>query len=57
MEGSTVTKLKKVRVQSKGKILKKYTGLIYIAPWLIGFLIFQLYPLLSSLYDSFTDLS
>lgn len=57
MEGSTVTKLKKVRVHSKGKILKKYTGLIYIAPWLIGFLIFQLYPLLSSLYDSFTDLS
>ncbi|GHT66541.1 sugar ABC transporter permease [Spirochaetia bacterium] len=27
----------------------------YIAPWLIGFLVLQLYPLLASLYYSFTD--
>lgn len=32
-------------------------GLLFIMPWLIGFLAFQLYPLLSSLYYSFTDYS
>lgn len=30
-------------------------GYVYILPWMIGFLVFQLYPLLSSLYYSFTD--
>lgn len=33
----------------------KYIGLLYISPWIIGLLIFQLYPFLSSLYYSFTD--
>lgn len=32
-----------------------YMGLVYISPWLIGFLILQLYPFISSLYYSFTD--
>lgn len=32
-----------------------YMGLLYISPWLIGFLLLQLYPFLSSLYYSFTD--
>lgn len=32
-----------------------YVGLLYISPWIIGFLIFQLYPLASSLYYSFMD--
>jgi multiple sugar transport system permease protein len=30
-------------------------GLLFISPWLIGLLIFTLYPLLASLYYSFTD--
>lgn len=30
-------------------------GLAYISPWIIGFLVFQLYPLAASLYYSFTD--
>ena len=30
-------------------------GLLYILPWLIGFLCLQLYPFLSSLYYSFTQ--
>ena len=30
-------------------------GYVYILPWMIGFAVFQLYPLLSSLYYSFTD--
>lgn len=32
-------------------------GMLFIIPWLIGFLGFQLYPLLASLYYSFTDYS
>src|SRR5207253_2470689 len=31
------------------------TGLLFIAPWLIGFLGFTLYPALASLYYSFTN--
>lgn len=33
----------------------QYVGLLYLSPWIIGFAIFQLFPLLSSLYYSFTD--
>ena len=31
------------------------TGLLFISPWLVGFLAFNLYPALASLYYSFTD--
>ncbi len=34
---------------------RRYTGLFYIAPWLLGFLIFQLYPFIASFCYSFTD--
>lgn len=30
-------------------------GFLYIVPWLIGFLIFKVYPFASSLYYSFTN--
>ncbi len=30
-------------------------GLLFISPWLVGFLAFTLYPMLASLYYSFTD--
>ena len=33
----------------------RYTGLFYVLPWVIGFLIFQLYPFVMSLYYSFTN--
>ena len=36
---------------------RSWVGLLYISPWLLGFLIFQLYPFFSSLYYSFTNLS
>ncbi len=36
---------------------KKYIGLLYISPWIIGFLVFQLYPFIASLYYSFCDYS
>lgn len=32
-------------------------GLLFISPWIIGFLAFLVYPILSSLYYSFTDYS
>lgn len=31
------------------------TGLLFISPWVVGFLAFNLYPALASLYYSFTD--
>lgn len=34
---------------------KNWTGLLYVTPWIIGFLIFTIYPFLNSLYISFTD--
>lgn len=30
-------------------------GYLYILPWIIGFLVFQLYPLVMSLFYSFTN--
>jgi oligogalacturonide transport system permease protein len=36
---------------------KHNVGLLYILPWVIGFLAFQLYPLASSFIYSFTDMS
>lgn len=34
---------------------KLVTGLLFISPWIIGFLIFTLYPMVASLYYSFTE--
>ncbi|MBP1996517.1 carbohydrate ABC transporter permease [Paenibacillus eucommiae] len=39
------------------KKYKNYTGLLYILPWIIGFAVFQFYPMIASLYYSFTDYS
>ncbi len=38
-----------------GKKLTRYKGLLYISPWLIGFLAFQLYPFIASFVYSFTN--
>lgn len=35
----------------------QYVGYLYIAPWIFGLLVFQLYPFFASLYYSFTDYS
>lgn len=37
------------------KFVRENKGFVYILPWLIGFLIFKLYPFASSLVYSFTD--
>ena len=39
----------------KKRRMKDYVGLLYIGPFIIGFLIFQLYPFISSIIYSFTD--
>ncbi|QUH28341.1 carbohydrate ABC transporter permease [Vallitalea guaymasensis] len=39
----------------KKRRMKDYVGLLYISPFIIGFLIFQLYPFISSIIYSFTD--
>lgn len=41
----------------KTSVLRRWEGFFYIMPWVIGFLVFTLYPMLSSLYFSFTDFS
>lgn len=38
-----------------GYVLKRNNGFWYILPWLIGFLVFKLYPFAASLYYSFTN--
>lgn len=42
-------------MKMKKKVNKNNIAYLYIMPWILGFLIFQLYPLLSSLFYSFTD--
>ncbi len=37
------------------KTLSENVGFFFIIPWLIGFLLFKVYPFASSLYYSFTD--
>jgi oligogalacturonide transport system permease protein len=39
----------------EGSMRKKYIGLLFITPWLIGFLMFTLYPFVSSFVLSFTE--
>lgn len=46
-----MNKGKKVRTYKK----RDYQAFIYLAPWLVGLVVLQLYPFLSSLYYSFTD--
>ncbi len=40
---------------AQGRNRHRYVGLLYISPWLIGFLIFTLFPFATSIYYSFTD--
>lgn len=50
-------KLKPVKVKKRRSALgeSKYLGLLYISPWIIGFLIFTIYPIIASFVLSFTD--
>lgn len=49
--------MKKSKATMKKRKVKdyKYVGLVYILPWIFGFLLFQAYPFFSSLAYSFTN--
>ena len=40
---------------TKGERNNLFTGLMFISPWILGFLVFTLYPVGASLYYSFCD--
>ncbi len=44
-------------MKSKGfrKVLEDNAGFFFVLPWLVGFLLFKIYPFASSLYYSFTN--
>jgi oligogalacturonide transport system permease protein len=44
---------KRTRIKTSSN--KQYIGFLFIAPWIIGFLVFQLYPFVSSFVYSFSQ--
>lgn len=44
-----------MKLKHKRRRIKDYVGLLYISPFIIGFVLFQLYPFISSIIYSFTD--
>lgn len=55
-KGKTVVINGREIVLRKSTLNRRYVwiGLLFALPWLIGFLLFQLYPILSAVYQSFT---
>ena len=54
--------IEKNKTRNTQSLVRKYPrnwkwGIIFIFPWLVGFIVLQCYPLLMSLYYSFTDFS
>ncbi|MFC5652055.1 carbohydrate ABC transporter permease [Paenibacillus solisilvae] len=49
--------VKAVSRWTKGRWNAPVVGYLFIAPWLLGFLILQLWPIIQSFYLSFTDFS
>ena len=47
----------RIRKRPNSETRKIFKGISFISPWIIGFLAFTLYPLVASLYYSFTDYS
>lgn len=46
-----------ITIRKKFNPNQRYMGYLYVLPWIIGFLAFQLYPFAASLVYSFTDFS
>lgn len=57
MEATIVTSRSKRRLTKIKRWDGFITGHLFISPWLIGFLLLTLYPMIQSLYYSFTDFS
>lgn len=53
---SLVEKERKRMIRAK-KLKQNWEGYLYIAPWMLGFLLLQAWPMLYSFYLSFTDYS
>ena len=49
--------MKTKKKQSKMARREARNFYVYIAPWLVGFIVLTLYPMLYSLYLSFTDMN
>ena len=57
--------MKKANAMANGKAIRKkksalqkryiLVGILFAMPWFIGFLLFQLYPIISAVYHSFTE--
>lgn len=50
-----MTKTNSIRKPMSSTKKEALTALIFIAPWVLGFLVFTLYPIMSSLYYSMTN--
>ncbi|MFC5447770.1 carbohydrate ABC transporter permease [Paenibacillus aestuarii] len=57
MEATIATSTSKRRMAKLKRWDAFITGHLFISPWLIGFLLLTLYPMVQSLYYSFTDYS
>ncbi|MDL2301846.1 sugar ABC transporter permease [Lachnospiraceae bacterium OttesenSCG-928-D06] len=53
--GKSISLTKNQKTKSKMTIHKNIMGYLFAAPWIIGFFVFTLYPVSSSLYYSFTN--
>lgn len=45
----------KARRKSRGRLERQWVGVLFLLPWIIGFIVFKFYPMLSSLIYSFAD--
>jgi multiple sugar transport system permease protein len=54
MEITTETEIKLSRKRKKVKDYNNRAGYLFISPWLFGFFIFTIFPMIASLYFSFT---
>lgn len=50
-----MTKKNSIRKPMRAEKKEALTAMVFIAPWVVGFLVFTLYPILSSLYYSMTN--
>lgn len=48
-------KVSKINVTRKNNQVNNINGFLFALPWILGFLLFSVYPLISSLYYSFTE--
>lgn len=51
---TTTTRLRPRRGLSNWERRRLYSGLLFVSPWLVGFVLFVAYPIIASLYYGFT---